>query len=124
MENIMENGAFALLEQMLHFPYNIFKYMIFQKHQKVLLWSKGLKQVFKCCCFFRITKSRMERLRSCYAGGNIGMFDVSYWSYCKVALKQSLTAMQDPSVEELALKVFNSILIYSGVIDAGKPWFI
>ena len=74
--------------------------------------------------FFRITKSRMERLRSCYAGGNIGMFDVSYWSYCKVALKQSLTAMQDPSVEELALKVFNSILIYSGVIDAGKPWFI
>ena len=62
----------------------------------------------------------MERLRSCYAGGNIGMFDVSYWSYSKVALKQSLTAMQDPSVEELALKVFNSILIYSGVIDAGN----
>ena len=61
----------------------------------------------------------MERLRSCYAGGNIGMFDISYWSYSKVALKQSLTAMQDPSVEELALKVFNSILIYSGVIDAG-----
>ena len=48
------------------------------------------------------------------------MFDVSYWSYSKVALKQSLTAMQDPSVEELALKVFNSILIYSGVIDAGN----
>ena len=61
----------------------------------------------------------MERLRSCYAGGNIGMFDISYWSYSKVALKQCLTAMQDPSVEELALKVFNSILIYSGVIDAG-----
>ena len=50
------------------------------------------------------------------------MFDVSYWSYSKVALKQSLTAMQDPSVEELALKVFNSILIYSGVIDAGRDW--
>lgn len=62
----------------------------------------------------------MERLRSCYAGGNIGMFDVSYWSYSKVALKQSLTAMQDPTVEDLALKVFNSILIYSGVVDAGK----
>ena len=64
----------------------------------------------------------MERLRSFYAGGNVGMFDVSYWSYSKVALKQSLTAMQDPSVEELALKVFNSILIYSGVIDAGRDW--
>ena len=32
-ENIMENGAFA---------YNTFKYMIFQRRQKVLLWSKGL----------------------------------------------------------------------------------
>ena len=104
--------------------HNTFKYMIFQKRQKALLWSKGFKQVRYLNVFFRITKSRMERLRSCYAGGNIGMFDVSYWSYCKVALKQSLTAMQDPSVEELALKVFNSILIYSGVIDAGKPWFI
>lgn len=68
---------------------------------------------------FRITKSKMERLRSCYAGGNIGLFDVSYWSYSKVALKQSLTSMQEPAVEELALKVFNSILIYSGVIESG-----
>ena len=37
----MENGAFALKEQMLHF-HNIFKYMIFQKRQKALLWSNGL----------------------------------------------------------------------------------
>ena len=38
-ENIMEKGAFALLEQMLHFHY-IFKYMIFQGRQKGLLWSR------------------------------------------------------------------------------------
>ncbi|KAL4238111.1 hypothetical protein ACF0H5_002823 [Mactra antiquata] len=68
----------------------------------------------------RITKSKMERLRSCYTGGNIGMFDVSYWSYSKVALKQSLTAMQDQAMEELALKIFNSILIYSGIIESGE----
>ena len=43
-ENVMENGAFAPKEQMLHFPY-IFKYMIFQRSQKALLWSKGLKLV-------------------------------------------------------------------------------
>jgi len=61
----------------------------------------------------------MERLRSCYAGGNIGLFDVSYWSFSKVALKQCLTAMQDAAAEELALKVFNSILIFSGVIESG-----
>lgn len=65
----------------------------------------------------------MERLRSCYAGGNIGMFDVSYWSFSKLALKQSLTSMQDQALEELALKVFNSILIFSGVIESGKLWF-
>ena len=37
-ENIMENGAFAPNEQMLHFP------LYFQIHDisKALLWSKGL----------------------------------------------------------------------------------
>ena len=42
LENIMENGAFAPKEQMLHFPF-YFQYMIFQRHQKALIWSKGLK---------------------------------------------------------------------------------
>ena len=37
----MENGAFDPNEQMLPI-HDIFKYMIFQRHQKVLLWSKGL----------------------------------------------------------------------------------
>ena len=32
-ENIMENGAFALLEQMLHFPY------YFHKYSKLLSFS-------------------------------------------------------------------------------------
>ena len=40
-ENIMENGAFALLEQMLHFPY--FQMPDISKAPKALLWSiKGL----------------------------------------------------------------------------------
>ena len=34
--NIMENGAFD------PFLHNIFKYMIFQRRRKALLWSKGL----------------------------------------------------------------------------------
>ena len=37
----MKNGAFAHLEQCSIF-HNIFKYMIFQRRQKVLLRSKGL----------------------------------------------------------------------------------
>ena len=43
-ENIMENGAFAPLEQMLNF-HNIFKYVVFQRRQKALSWSKGLNMM-------------------------------------------------------------------------------
>ena len=45
----MENGAFAPKEQMLHFRSILlffFKYMIFPRRQKALLWSKGLKDAF------------------------------------------------------------------------------
>ena len=41
-ENIMENGAFAQKSKCSIF-HDIFKYMIFQMHQKALLWSKGLR---------------------------------------------------------------------------------
>ena len=42
-ENIMENGAFAPKEQMLHFPkYMFFGMLIFQRRQEALLWNKGL----------------------------------------------------------------------------------
>ena len=41
-ENIMENEAFAPKEQMLDF-HNIFKYIVFQRCQKALSWSKGSK---------------------------------------------------------------------------------
>ena len=43
-ENIMENGAFAPKEQSSIFHHS-FKYMIFQRHQKALLWSKGLRYI-------------------------------------------------------------------------------
>ena len=52
----MENGAFALLEQMLHF-HNIFKYIIFQ------IWSKGLTLYmlgnfsYFCCRLLTFCKS-------------------------------------------------------------------
>ena len=40
VENIVENGAFAHWSKCSIF-HNIFKYMIFQRRQKALLWSKG-----------------------------------------------------------------------------------
>ena len=42
-ENIIENGAFAPKEQMLHF-HNIFQNMIFQRPLMGLLCSKGLNR--------------------------------------------------------------------------------
>ena len=39
-ENIMENGALALLEQMLHLQ-KYFQYMTFQMRQKVYYGLKG-----------------------------------------------------------------------------------
>ncbi|KAK3585200.1 hypothetical protein CHS0354_027488 [Potamilus streckersoni] len=67
----------------------------------------------------RLTKSKMERLRSSFTSNSIGQFEVSYWSYTKVGIKQSLTSMSDHAMEDLAIKMFNSILIYSGVVDSG-----
>ena len=40
----MENGAFAPVSKCSIF-HNIFKYVIFQRRQKALLWNKGLIQV-------------------------------------------------------------------------------
>ena len=45
-KNIMENRAFAsLIWSKCPFFHNIFKYMIFQRHQKALFGSKGLTDI-------------------------------------------------------------------------------
>ena len=46
-------------------------------------------------------------------------FDISYWSYSKSGIKQSLTVL-DPSLEDHATKMCSSILIYSGLEEPGK----
>ena len=49
-ENIMENGAFAgFLQKSKRCIFYTFKYVVFQRRQKALLWSKGHKfQNFMC----------------------------------------------------------------------------
>ena len=43
-ENIMENGPFA--QRSKHsISHNIFKNVVFQMRQNVLLWSKGLREL-------------------------------------------------------------------------------
>ena len=55
-ENSMENGAFAPLSKCSIF-HNLFKYMIFHRHQKALLWIKGLKKL-KYCLIFDVRDDR------------------------------------------------------------------
>lgn len=64
-----------------------------------------------------MTKNKMDRLRNATIQG--GQFDISYWSYSKTPLKQSLTVVLEPGLEELAVKMFNSILIFSGIEESG-----
>ncbi|XP_055956825.1 myosin-I heavy chain isoform X1 [Patella vulgata] len=66
----------------------------------------------------RLTKSKMDRLRN-YAAGDTGQYDINYWSYTKIPIKQSLTLIHDPLMEEVAIKMFTSILIYTGVEESG-----
>ncbi|XP_060082957.1 myosin-I heavy chain-like [Ylistrum balloti] len=65
----------------------------------------------------KLTKSKLDRLRSSSMSNH---FDVSYWSYNKTAPKQALTVIADPAIEELAIKMFNSILIFSGLEETEK----
>ncbi|XP_078315382.1 unconventional myosin heavy chain 6-like isoform X6 [Crassostrea virginica] len=69
----------------------------------------------------RLTKSKMERLRSSTMA--VGQFDISYWSFSKSAIKQALSVLDAP-MEEQAIKMFSSILIYSGLEEPAKPFHI
>ncbi|XP_056022495.1 myosin-I heavy chain-like isoform X9 [Ostrea edulis] len=74
--------------------------------------SSFLKQSIR-----RLTKSKMERLRS--STMTVGHFDISYWSFSKSCIKQALSVL-DPQTEEQAIKMFSSILVYSGLGEPGK----
>ncbi|XP_076097464.1 myosin-VIIa-like isoform X5 [Mytilus galloprovincialis] len=70
---------------------------------------------------FRLTKSKMERMRKSTIGGGSGNFDDSYWSYSKSCIKHPLTvSLTDPQMEEKAIRMFHCILMYCGVEEAGK----
>lgn len=59
----------------------------------------------------------MERLRSSTIVA--GQFDISYWSFSKSYIKQALSVL-DPQMEEQALKMFSSILVYCGLEEPGE----
>ncbi|CAL1545802.1 unnamed protein product [Lymnaea stagnalis] len=66
----------------------------------------------------RLTKSKLDKLRSLSSSDGSTNFSVDFWSYTKTALKQSLTIILDPSLEEAALKMFSQLLIYAGIEEA------
>merc|ERR1719171_2977823 len=46
-------------------------------------------------------------------------FPEKYWSYTKSKLPQTLTVMPDGELENVALDMFNSVLVYSGLASSG-----
>ena len=77
----------------------------------------------------RLTKTKLDKLRS-YASTDAGSnFTIDFWSYTKTPLRQSLTLIHNPVQEETAIKMFNCILIYSGIEEScefgeGETWVI
>ncbi|KAL8585216.1 hypothetical protein ACOMHN_013231 [Nucella lapillus] len=66
----------------------------------------------------RLTKTKLDKLRS-FASSDAGSnFTVDFWSYTKTPLRQSLTLIHNPAQEETAIKMFNCILIYSGIEES------
>ncbi|XP_074662295.1 pleckstrin homology domain-containing family H member 2-like [Tubulanus polymorphus] len=59
----------------------------------------------------RLSRPKIERFRD----GDDCEFKVSYWSYQKSPLRQSLSSFRDSDLEEIAVKMFNSTLIYAGL---------
>jgi hypothetical protein len=59
----------------------------------------------------------MDRLRSSVMA--VGQFDITYWSFSKSCIKQALSVL-DPQMEEQAIKMFSSILVYSGLGEPGR----
>ena len=94
---------------MLHFPYFFFKYMIFQRRQKVLLWCKGFSfQVsypyccyiwvgtFVCKCLSAHSDFSQKSVRSLH-GNHLNdpplvqvsvETSVPFWVYCLLSLHQ------------------------------------
>ncbi|KAK0050723.1 unconventional myosin-X [Biomphalaria pfeifferi] len=66
----------------------------------------------------RLTKSKLDKLRSLSSSDASTNFGLDFWSYTKTVIKQSLTIIHDPNLEESAVKMFNQILIYAGIEEA------
>ena len=66
----------------------------------------------------RLTKSKMDKLRSWSSGESV--YSVDYWSYTKTPIKQSLTVIPDPSLEENNVRMFHTALVYAGIEEQNK----
>ena len=53
------------------------------------------------------------------------VFKQSYWSYSKTMVKQPLTVMEDPEIEDIAIRMFHSLLLHAGIVNSSsKPLLI
>ena len=86
-----------------------------QKAVSMSLWTDRSTAVVG-----RLTKTKLDKLRSYTSSDSGSNFTVDFWSYSKTPLRQSLTLIHNPAQEETAIKMFNCILIYSGIEESSE----
>lgn len=65
----------------------------------------------------RLNRNRLDKLRQEYSSEGYKSYQHTYWAFSKTPIGQSFLVMADTQGETTAIKVFTSILIFSGLLE-------
>lgn len=65
----------------------------------------------------RLNRNRLDKLRQEYSSEGYKSYQHTYWAFSKTPIGQSFLVMADAQGETTAIKVFTSILIFSGLLE-------
>ncbi|KAL3224296.1 hypothetical protein MRX96_049550 [Rhipicephalus microplus] len=65
----------------------------------------------------RFNRNRLDKLRQEYSSEGYKSYQHTYWAFGKTPITQSFLVMAEPQVETTAIKVYTSILIFSGLLE-------
>ncbi|KAH7940303.1 hypothetical protein HPB52_023017 [Rhipicephalus sanguineus] len=65
----------------------------------------------------RLNRNRLDKLRQEYSSEGYKSYQHTYWAFGKTPIGQSFLVMAEPQAETTAVKVYSSILIFSGLLE-------